>query len=311
MRLPGRRKTRPSLTELEKAAGNSGAMVALYPSPEVAQAIAQEGGEVAEELHLTLAFLGEADDLPDDVDLQKVVSGFAATAAPLAGEISGIGHFTAGPEPVTYASADVPGLPSFRERLCEALCGAGVEPATDHGFTPHITLSYDHREPDIPNLPLAFGEIRLVEADQSYTYPLTGKQAAESVVVATKSEDGKRELTVPIWKDEAKQIVYGVVMQPDVPDSAGDWQSAEDIEAAAHRYLAESRKHDVQHEEEEVGVRPIESYIAPVDMKIAGASVLKGSWVMAVKVLDPEIWAAVEKNELTGFSIGGTGVREE
>jgi len=283
-------------------------MVALYPTADVAQALAQSGGESAEELHLTLAFLGEAADLRDPEAVRKVVEGFAASSPPLAGVVSGIGHFTAGPEPVTYASADVPGLPRFRERLCEALCGVGAEPSTDHGFSPHITLAYDQRDPTIPNLALAFNEVALVLGFERFTFPLTGKNAADGETIATKGE-GEMELTVPLWKDDAKRIVYGVVMQPHVPDSQGDWQEPEDIEAAAHRYLAESRKHDVQHAEEQVSVVPVESFVTPTDMEYAGRPVLKGSWVMAVRVDDDEVWSQVVKRELTGFSIGGTGER--
>lgn len=122
-------------------------------------------------------------------------------------------------------------------------------------------------------------------------------------------KDGKRELTVPLWKDDAKRIVYGVVMQPHVPDSQGDWQEPEDIEAAAHRYLAESRKHDVQHAEEQVAVVPVESFVTPANMEYAGRPVIKGSWVMAVRVDDDQVWDEVLKEDLTGFSIGGTGER--
>jgi 2'-5' RNA ligase len=297
--------------ETEKAEANTGAMVALYPSPDVAQQLAQEGGEPVEELHLTLAFLGGAAAIGEPEALKGLVQGFAAATPPLAGEIAGLGHFTSGEEAVTYASPDLPGLPGMRQCLVEALEEAGFGPSKEHGYIPHITLAYDHREPDVPNVPLRFECLSLVLGDERTDYPLTGKEPTVKHEIIARTVDGKRELTVPLWKDDAKQIVYGVVMQPDVADSAGDWQSAEDIEAAAHRYLAESRKHDVQHEEEQVAVVPVESFIAPADMEIAGAPVLKGSWVMAVKVEDPEVWAAVQKGDLTGFSIGGTGVREE
>lgn len=384
---------------LTKAAEQSGAMVALYPSPDVAEMLAQDAGEPAEDLHVTLAFLGDASELDDPAALKAVVQGIAASAPPLTGEVAGIGHFTAGPEPVTYASPDVPGLSELRQSICEGLEGAGVEPSGDHGFTPHMTLAYARTEPDIPNLALAFNTLSLVIAGDRTDYPLSGKQAAEGgdmglldrlrreheidkadystekrIELAREGkaipikEDGKivggrypidnasdleaavssfgrakskpevqahivrraralgatdklpdawsatkvdREFTTPLWKDDAKQIVYGVVMQPDVPDSAGDWQTSETIERAAHKYLAESRKHDVQHDEQSADVTTVESFIAPSNMTVAGNEVLKGSWVMAVHVADPDVWGQVTKGELTGFSIGGTGVRVE
>ena len=382
-------------------------MVALYPSPDVARALAQDAGEPAEDLHLTLAFLGEADELEDIDALKAVVAGIAAAAPPLSGEVSGIGHFTAGPEPVTYASPDVPGLAELRQAVCEGCEGAGAEPSGEHGFTPHITLSYAHSEPDIPNLPLSFDTLSLVVAGERTDYLLRGKQAAggddmslldrlfkdidkadysteERIALAREGkaipikEDGEivggrypvktkgdlqnaisaygrasdkaeakahisrqakrlgatdmlpedwssgsepgsgaetekseHEIVVPLWKDEEKRLVYGVAMQPVVKDSAGDWQSAEDIEAAAHRWMAEYRKHDVQHDELQAKVVPVESFIAPVDMEYAGKPVLKGSWVVGARVDDDETWEKVRKGELTGWSIGGTAIRED
>ncbi|MHB1950174.1 MAG: XkdF-like putative serine protease domain-containing protein [Acidiferrobacteraceae bacterium] len=114
---------------------------------------------------------------------------------------------------------------------------------------------------------------------------------------------------VPVWKDEDRRLVYGVVLTPDLMDSQGDVVSAEDIEKAAHAYLVNSRKHDVQHSENPAAVETVESYVAPDDMTVAGQPVAKGSWVIGVHVPDPEIWQRVYKGQLTGFSIGGSGVR--
>jgi len=117
------------------------------------------------------------------------------------------------------------------------------------------------------------------------------------------------ELTAPIWKDEDRRIVYGVVLQPDVVDSQGDRVSAEEIEKAAHRFLVESRKSDVQHSEQPANVDVIESFVAPHEMVVAGQPVLKGAWVMATHIGDDRIWEQVKKGELTGYSIGGTASR--
>jgi 2'-5' RNA ligase len=394
---------------LAKAEQQTGAMVALYPSYEVAQTLSQPGGEPPEELHLTLAFLGEASKLGNLEALATVVAGCAASLPPLTGEIAGIGHFTAGPEPVTYASPDVPGLPEFRQCVSEALAGAGFPPTSDHGFTPHITLAYDHIEPQVPNLALAFNALSLVVAGERLDFPLIGKTASDRSDMAglkdlfkargaapstdldpldkasysteeraklagegkaipvkegdkivggrypiktvadlenaisafgrgkgkpeikahivsrakglgataklpegwTTSKTEKAEFTSELWKNDEEQIVYGVVMHPGVYDSQGDVVDAAEIEKAAHRYLAESRLHDVQHAEEQVEAVPVESFIAPCDMEYAGRPVLKGSWVMAVHVADADVWGQVAKGELTGFSIGGTAERNE
>ncbi len=122
-------------------------------------------------------------------------------------------------------------------------------------------------------------------------------------------------LDVPIWKrhDDSQHLVYGVVLQAGIPDSQGDTIDAAQIEKTAHRFLQESRKQDVQHDETPAAVEPVESYLAPHDMVLAGQLVKKGSWVMVSKVNDPEIWERIANprhaEPLTGYSIGGRGLR--
>lgn len=359
---------------LSKADVQSGVMVALYPPQSVAAGLAQPGGEAAGDLHVTLAYLGDASELADPQRLATLVAAFAATCPPLAGEISGTGRFSAGPVPVTYASVDVPCLSEVRDDLCESLLAAGYILPSEHGFQPHMTLAYDDRALSLPAVPLSFDTVTLAIAGQRLSFPLTGaphdhdlrKDAMYPLAVGDPvrwsnadlslgrsgvitgqavDEDGawvydvlwsdgsitsgarqyelrnvrdlrdlaartqKMERTVPLWKDDSAQVVYGVVLQPGVTDSQGDRVSAGEIEQAAHRYLVESRKSDVQHTEQEAPVDVVESYIAPMDMVVAGRKVLKGAWVMGVHVADQALWQRVVKQEITGFSIGGTAIR--
>lgn len=118
------------------------------------------------------------------------------------------------------------------------------------------------------------------------------------------------DIRVPIWKDDAKQIVYGVVLVPDQVDSQGDVISKGEIEKAAHDFMERSRQHDVQHSDQVIGAAPVESFIAPVDFEMGGQKVLRGSWVMATHVTDPATWKRVKKGDgIDGYSIGGTGDR--
>ena len=84
-------------------------------------------------------------------------------------------------------------------------------------------------------------------------------------------EAKKFDTVVPLIKSESQQIVYGVVLTPDVRDSQDDVVSAAEIEKAAHRWLVEYRKHDVQHYGQAAEIDPVESFIAPVDFKIERA----------------------------------------
>lgn len=288
------------MLKLSKAAAHNGVMVALYPSPDMAATLAQPGGEPAEDLHVTLAYLGDAATLEDPERLRQAVAEWAAETAPIAGTVSGTGQFTAGPEPCTYASVDLPTLPAAREMLINGLWRTGFQASREHGFTPHMTLAYDARHVDLPNVSLRFDTVTLKVAGDRTDFPLYGSRA---------------EWVVPIWKaddgaGDAPMIVYGVVLQPGVPDSQGDVISAAEIEKAAHRFMIESRKHDLQHDEIPAGgVKTVENYIAPSELEVAGRRVVKGSWVMGVAVYPEDVKQAVRDGSYTGFSIGGSGVR--
>jgi hypothetical protein len=120
---------------------------------------------------------------------------------------------------------------------------------------------------------------------------------------------------VELWKsaEESQHIVYGVVLEPNLRDSQGDVISAAEIEKAAHKFLQDSRQHDVQHDEQPAPIHLVESYCAPHDMVLGGRLVHKGAWVIGCKVEDEALWKRVtdpsHEEPLTGFSIGGSGFR--
>lgn len=108
--------------------------------------------------------------------------------------------------------------------------------------------------------------------------------------------------------DTDLRLVYCVVLEPDTVDLQKDVVSVEDIEKACHTYLVRSRIVGEQHVKK-ANADVVESYIAPMDFEIGDQRVLKGSWVMVVKVHDDELWGKVQAGEITGFSIGGTAYR--
>jgi hypothetical protein len=127
-----------------------------------------------------------------------------------------------------------------------------------------------------------------------------------------------------VKSDGARQIAYGVVLEPctaeTTRDSQGDWYTAEDIEKAAHGFLVGVAKGnggaDLMHADDGEGPLvgyPVESFIAPVDFVWGEGDrteiVKAGSWVMGVHYPDPEIWAGVVKGELGAFSVWGKGMR--
>ncbi|MHA2856919.1 XkdF-like putative serine protease domain-containing protein [Paenibacillus lautus] len=113
--------------------------------------------------------------------------------------------------------------------------------------------------------------------------------------------------------DDSKRIVIGVVYQPDVEDAHGDMMDAVEIEKAAHLFMENQHTYNIdkQHDLETDKGYVVESYIAPCDMEMGDQTIIKGSWVAGVKVTDDETWEAIQKSEITGFSMWGVGKREE
>lgn len=134
--------------------------------------------------------------------------------------------------------------------------------------------------------------------------------AKEASAEACKCDDVAKSFEVPILKSaDDKQIVYGVVLQPETVDAQGDIYDANVIETAAHNFLAaynSTTKLGFQHKEFKPGrFALVESYITTSDTAIGTRTVKAGSWIMAVKVLDKAVWKMIKDGEVKGFSIGG------
>lgn len=112
-------------------------------------------------------------------------------------------------------------------------------------------------------------------------------------------------------KAEEERIVMGVVLEPDEVDAQGDTISKEEIRNAAHRFMEEFQVSGVQHKEFAGGrLKILESWIAPVAMKLEGQDVKEGSWMMTKRVIDDELWKGAKAGKFTGFSIGGSAIRK-
>lgn len=101
--------------------------------------------------------------------------------------------------------------------------------------------------------------------------------------------------------NEERQIVYGVVYEPNVIDTHGDMMLAHDIEAMAHRFLSDlvlSKSIDTMHDNDATSCYPVESYIA----RKGDPDYPEGAWVLGVKVVDADIWSRIKKGELNGYS---------
>jgi len=148
-------------------------------------------------------------------------------------------------------------------------------------------------------------------------------------VLAGRQRIGSRELVVAnydlpyeqqaVQKDEIeilkadgeKRLATLIVMKPWFVDYEDQWADPETIEAAAHRWLLKGARIFLEHEVDiSDKVRAVESYVAPIDMTIAGRQVLQGTWIIVVWVPDDELWQWVKENQV-GASVRGLAALEK
>ncbi|MGP3910918.1 hypothetical protein [Nonomuraea sp. 10N515B] len=85
----------------------------------------------------------------------------------------------------------------IRQKVVQALDEAGIWYAVDHGFTPHMTLTYgqpgDPMPAPVEPTPVTFGALTLAVEDDHEDFPLTGPAAAP----ATPGMPGVPDLEMP------------------------------------------------------------------------------------------------------------------
>ena len=102
--------------------------------------------------------------------------------------------------------------------------------------------------------------------------------------------------------DDEKQIVYGEVYAPGIPDADGDVMDAAEIERMAYKFMRERKtdKIDIQHDNTVTTAYMVESFIVrkgDPDFPIPGA------WAVGVHVPDSGTWRKIRKGEINGFSM--------
>ena len=138
-------------------------------------------------------------------------------------------------------------------------------------------------------------EIDLLDAD-----PLEGNALIASAL----------QKRIPLLKTGDERYVLGVVLEPERVDAQQDIYSVAEVRDAAHHFMQEYRNLGLMHREilgEQVKI--LESYLAPAEFEVDGTRIKRGTWLLAVRVVDEELWRQIKAGELTGFSIGGTALR--
>jgi hypothetical protein len=119
---------------------------------------------------------------------------------------------------------------------------------------------------------------------------LVDRPANRKPIIYKSEDDGRArfELEVKvIEKDEKEGLVFGVVYEPGVIDSQGDWTDQGEIVKAAHRFLSSGRVQmvDLQHNYVPGAGAVVESFIKNGnDQRFPNTK--DGAWCVAIKVSD-------------------------
>jgi len=119
----------------------------------------------------------------------------------------------------------------------------------------------------------------------------------------TKSSD-----TVFIKSIETKQVAYFCVAQPEILDSQGEKWIAEELETAAHLYMAgEKRLIDVEHNYNPKGkFQVVEGWVLKDDWKLPnGTNLKKGSFCVGIHFSDMKDFNKVKNGTYLGISPSG------
>lgn len=181
--------------DIAAAAGDdvaTGAMLALVPSAADTERLALDDGLPADDLHVTLAYLGTAEDIPPEARdiLTAALDALAKSTAILNVEAFGAAVFNpTGDEPAHVLQVGGDGLAAVHDRALEAVHAAEGEgwtcPENREPWQPRITLAY--RDSDVAALdaivqrvgPLTLDRVRLALAGEVIDIPLGGQAADE------------------------------------------------------------------------------------------------------------------------------------
>ncbi|UYE91046.1 hypothetical protein P21_00069 [Clostridium phage P21] len=115
----------------------------------------------------------------------------------------------------------------------------------------------------------------------------------------------------PILKSESEgdnHFVIGVVYEPMTADYHDNFMTEEEIKKACEWFNENGLGSDLQHNENTLeGVKIVKSWVTEEDTTIEGTVVKAGTWLAKAEIIDDDLWSKIEKGEITGWSMGGTG----
>lgn len=140
---------------------------------------------------------------------------------------------------------------------------------------------------------------------------LVNKAANKHQFLIVKADDGNATFQTfgrIVKADTESHYVTGIVYEPMVEDSQGNYMTEEEIAKAAHWFMKNEGSVDIQHCFKKAdGCEVVESYVAKSDMEIDGQPIKKGTWLMTMEISNADVWDSISKGDITGYSMGGIG----
>lgn len=182
---------------------HTGAMVALVPSDADIERLMVEDGEPADQLHLTLMFLGEAADISENAREQIIAAVERYAEAPLSANGFSVNVFN----PMASNSCIVLGvgnddgsLQELQSNVASSLGGlAGLQIPEQHTpWVPHVTLAYTDEFEGVAELgtrtgPITFDRLRVAFGSEVHDIPL-----GEPVTASVEAEElAERDVNAP------------------------------------------------------------------------------------------------------------------
>lgn len=189
--------------------GHTGGMVALVPANPSPLLI--DGGEPAEELHVTLAYLG--DDVTDWSDEQRaeVLAAVQSAAADMPGPVDAraFAHATFNPdghadrEPCAVYLIGDSGAPLDLHQRFAPLAAAEQHP----GYVAHLTAGYGKTAGDLSYTgPVTLDKLRVALGDDVHDFPLGPAEAPEGALAVVRTPAGKARFGKPIGSKFGKKV---------------------------------------------------------------------------------------------------------
>lgn len=156
--------------------------IAMRPWQPERDQLAEAGAARSDRLHLTLAFLGSRDALPDDVGarclraMRRTVGPGTPWPSPLGASVTRFRHFRTPSGPLHYAAVERGPIRPLRAALVRELAVEGLEPDATHAFLPHVTLGAHAPRPSPRPYLLTFSSLHLHVGDRIHVVRFDGSR---------------------------------------------------------------------------------------------------------------------------------------